>query len=119
MKKTIYINTEKVEYSIYCGEVDSYTRKFTIGSFDVEAENEKELNKFIEFLNFRDSGVTYSLNCEGLSEVLLNSDSFLVEIDKWRGYLDSEKSRLEKNREIRKEISKLKAEIKELKSSIK
>lgn len=139
MKSTIYINTEKTEYSMnyYDGSCyDTYTRKFTIGSFEVEVESEKELAKFIEFFNFKNSGaVEYSLNSEESCE-LLDKNGFLSEMEKWKGYLDSEKSRLEKNRSIRKEISDLKKskegmslgeirksgiakKIKELKSTIK
>ena len=139
MKTTIYINTEKTEYSMNCydsGSYDTYTRKFTIGSFEIEVENEKELFKFIEFLNLKNSGaVSYSLNSEESSEVL-DKEGFLAEMDSWKDYSKLEKSRLEENRKIRKEISELKKlkenmtlgeirksgiakKIKELKSTIK
>lgn len=139
MKTTIYINTEKTEYSMNyydSGSYDTYTRKFTIGSFEVEVENEKELVKFIEFLNLKNSGaVSYSLNSEESSEVL-DKEGFLAEMDSWKDYSKLEKSRLEENRKIRKEISELKKlkenmtlceirksgiakKIKELKSTIK
>ena len=95
MKTTIYINTEKTEYSMNyydSGSYDTYTRKFTIGSFEIEVENEKELFKFIEFLNLKNSGaVEYSLNSEESCE-LLDKNGFLSEMEKWKGYLDSEKS---------------------------
>ena len=128
MKTTIYINIEKTEYSMnyyYSDCYDTYTRKFTIGSFEVEVENEKELVKFIEFLNLKNSGaVSYSLNSEESSEVL-DKEGFLAEMDSWK-----------ENRKIRKEISELKKlkenmtlgeirksgiakKIKELKSTIK
>lgn len=139
MKTTIYINTEKTEYSMnYYDDscYDTYTRKFTIGSFEVEVENEKELVKFIEFLNLKNSGaVWYSLNSEESSEVL-DKEGFLMEMDSWKNFSKLEKSRLEENRKIRKEISELKKlkenmtlgeirksgiakKIKELKSTIK
>ena len=87
-------------------------------------------------MNLKNSGaVEYSLNSEESCE-LLDKNGFLSEMEKWKGYLDSEKSRLENNRLIRKEISKLKKskegmslgeirksgiakKIKELKSTIK
>lgn len=62
------------------GSYDTYTRKFTIGSFEVEVENEKELVKFIEFLNLKNSGaVSYSLISEESYEIL-NKDGFLMEM---------------------------------------
>jgi hypothetical protein len=111
MKYVIFTSAKISEYENYFGEESFYSYNMKLNDFEVEFENVKELNKFINYLNGRNDGIFYSRggNYDRNSDlVYLDEKSFINGYNEMIKSINSEKERIIKNRELRKEIKDLK-----------